>query len=97
MEKMAQREEARRRWHDHLRSWQASGLTQAEYCRKHNLNIKSFGYRKRTLRKTVPPALVEVPLPLPSGPITLCIGERYRIDVEQGFDAGTLKRLLDVL
>lgn len=29
-------------WLDHIEAWQKSGITQTEYCRSHQLNIKSF-------------------------------------------------------
>jgi hypothetical protein len=38
-------------WHDHLKSWEKSGLSQAEYCRRHDLKYCHFHYWKRKLRK----------------------------------------------
>jgi hypothetical protein len=32
-------------WQEHIESWQGSGLTQAEYCRQQNINIKTFAAR----------------------------------------------------
>jgi len=29
-------------WLNHVEAWQKSGITQTEYCRTHNLNLKSF-------------------------------------------------------
>ena len=29
-------------WHDHLKSWEKSGLSQAEYCRRHDLKYCHF-------------------------------------------------------
>jgi len=31
-------------WHDHFKAWQASGLTQAAYCRQHDLKLSAFAY-----------------------------------------------------
>ena len=34
-------------WIKHIESWQRSDLTQAAYCRRHQLNAKSFSGRLR--------------------------------------------------
>lgn len=34
----------------HIKAWQASGLSQAAYCRDHGLNSKTFGNWLRTYR-----------------------------------------------
>lgn len=34
-------------WLEHLELWQSSGLSQAAYCRKHDLCQQKFSYRKR--------------------------------------------------
>ena len=36
-------------WAEHLATWQQSGLAQAEYCLKHNLNPTSFSSWKTKL------------------------------------------------
>jgi hypothetical protein len=98
--KSAEIEERRRSWEYHLEQWQRSGLSQAEYCRRHGLNIKTFRYRKRTIGKSAL-CLVEVPLSAPvyvsSRPLRLAVGSRYTIEIEAGFDADTLCQLLEVL
>ena len=93
-------EEKRRSWEHHLEEWRTSGLSQAEYCRRHGLSIKGFGYRKRTMGKASL-SLVEIPLataaPALPEPLSLSVGSRYTIRIEGGFDADTLRRLLEVL
>ena len=93
-------EERRRFWEHHLEQCERSGLSQAEYCRRHGLSIKSFGYRKRTIGKDAL-CLVEVPLAAPvhspPKPLSLAVGSRYSIRIEAGFDADTLRELLEVL
>ena len=37
-------------WQAHIEAWQASGLSQAAYCRNHDLNDKIFSLRKRQLK-----------------------------------------------
>ena len=37
-------------WQQHLRAWSESGLTQADYCRQHQLSRAAFGWWKRQLQ-----------------------------------------------
>lgn len=34
-------------WHKHVQQWQTSGLSQAAYCREHQLDQNKFSYHKR--------------------------------------------------
>lgn len=97
--------EKRRLWQGRLDEWKDSGLTQAGYCRLHNLDARNFQYwKKRILPEScAAAALVEIPVGalsrrLPVGP-TLClvIDGRYRIEIAPGFDADSLDRLVRVL
>ena len=91
-------------WEEHLRQWQASGLSQTGYCRTHGLSDKSFVYwKKRIAAAGVTVSLVEVPRfpPMPvqpsNQPPRLMVGNRYGIEIARGFDEETLDRLLRVL
>ena len=37
-------------WQEHLQAWSKSGLTQADYCRQHQLSRAAFGWWKRQLQ-----------------------------------------------
>jgi len=37
-------------WQEHLRAWSESGLTQADYCRKHEVSAAAFAWWKRQLQ-----------------------------------------------
>ncbi len=40
------------RWKNHIEAWQASGLSQAEYCRRHGLNANTLvGWGRRQPRR----------------------------------------------
>lgn len=39
----------RRFWEHHIERWQSSGLSQAAYCRKHQLSAHRFYYWRRRL------------------------------------------------
>lgn len=43
-------------WEGHIQAWQASGSTQAHYCREHQLALASFGYWRRKLKAAKPSA-----------------------------------------
>lgn len=59
------RANARERWAAHLSNWQASSLTQTEYCRRENIDANSFSNWKRKLREMskseADPVFVELP------------------------------------
>ena len=37
-------------WIQHLNNWQNSGMSQAAYCREHQLNVKTFAARLHDFR-----------------------------------------------
>jgi len=41
------KQQAKHFWSEHLKQWQSSGVSQAAYCRKHDLCQQKFSYRKR--------------------------------------------------
>ncbi len=94
-------------WQNHVGSWEQSGIRQSEYCRRHGLNIKVFGYWKRKLCSKTQAALSFVPVRIkPSYPATsvnastslrLVVGNGYGIDIGDGFNPDTLRRLIDTL
>ena len=66
------------RWKNHIEDWQASGLSQAEYCRRHGLNANTFSGRLHHSRSQgIPPQPGLIPVqvqPLPTaavGPVVL--------------------------
>jgi len=50
---------------NHLKKQSKSGLSIAEYCRKHNVGISTFDNWKRKARQSNPPRTEFVELPLP--------------------------------
>jgi len=97
-------EEKRRFWKQHYLCWQESGLNQSEYCRQNNLSHHQWGYWKNRFVKTeCTTEFVPLQLSQPFRGITdhsqikLIVDERYKIEVERGFDPITLKLLLTTL
>jgi hypothetical protein len=93
--------EKRQYWERHIQSWLASGLTQTEYQRKHNLSKWQFVYWKKKFERPVSSevSLVPIPLPqtIPSTPIKLIINGRYRIEISEGFQSSVLEQVLEVV
>jgi len=101
----------RRYWAGHIREWKESTLSQAEYCRRQKISIKSFQYWKSKLVGFEEIKLVPVPAGIVSGrkfsefiqtrepgrKMVLHIGERYRLDIEKGFDEETFSRVIGLL
>ncbi len=93
-------------WKKHIASWEDSGLSQAEYCRKHGIPVKTFGYYKRRMAAADRPTKI-IPVPqtvLPTEsksrtgtPIKLRVPGDFQIEIEPDFCQKTLKRLLEVV
>lgn len=95
----AERAEKRRLWEVRLKNWKASGLSQAQYCREHGLGVHRFIYwKKRIMPEKI--SLVELPIPgllrsLPA--LCLVVGEHYRIEIQEGFDAASLQQVIRIV
>ena len=88
--------------------YEASGVTQAEFCRQQDLPLKTLAryvtrYRKQTVRGNDPNqpqrfVAVEVAASRTAGSeLTVVLRGGLRIEVKSGFDAGTLRQLVTVL
>ena len=67
------------KWSIHITTWEASNISQAEYCRQNNLKPHTFWYWKRRLRQSVEKAFVE--LAPPASPLLeLQIHEDLRLE-----------------
>jgi len=96
-------EDRRRQFKEHMRRWRNSGLTQAEYCRRNELKWSTFHYwRKRLQDSATAVTLVRVPVSKnlgrqPCQELTLVLGDRYKVEIGDNFNAATLARLVDTL
>lgn len=95
--KKDQRGQRHKFWAYHLQQWENSGLSQAEYCRRNNVKIKSFTYWKAKL-KNVNPHLELVRLPQPVNDFTpvarIHLDKGIRLEVPDGFSSVTLANIL---
>jgi len=93
-------------WKQHIESWQETGLTQTEYCRRHNLKHHQLIYWKKRFLKTeasvsfVPLRLEEL-LDIQGQPdsvgLCLVINNHFKIEIRHGFDAQLLRQLIFAL
>lgn len=106
------RKSKRKYWQRHISAWQASQLSQSEYCRRNKIALNTFGAWKRKLvpSQTNAGALVELPVeqllkasapwtpstPQPSG-LALILNQSIRIEIAEDFSAKSLRRLVQAL
>jgi hypothetical protein len=96
----------RRYWKEHIERWRSSGMTQKDYCLGNGLKWSTFHYwRKRLHEPATPVSLIRVSL----GPgtdskdmqdwpgLVLFIGDRFKVQVGDEFNAATLARLVETL
>jgi transposase-like protein len=90
-------------WNNHIEAWQASGLSQAAYCRQHGLNANTFsGWLRqyRSLEKPRHPALIPVqvqPLPTAVEPVVLRHAQGHRLEFPATVSPRWLAELLQCL
>ena len=99
-------EQSRTYWKRHIENWRSSGLSQANYCRQHELKIHQFSYRKRRfIEADRGTSFVPIPIrgPLPqapdrgSAPLRLVMDKDLAIEIHPDFDPRLLRRLIATL
>ena len=98
-------QEKHRFWQNHVATWEQSGIRQSEYCSRQGLNIKVFGYWKRKLCRK-PSGMTFVPVAIkssqstgvkPMSTLRLIIRGGSCIEIGDGFNQDTLRRVLDTV
>ena len=101
-----QLEQKRTYWKQHIDSWQETGLSQTEYCRRHNLKHHQLVYWKKRFLKTetevsfVPlklEDLLDIPPRQDQASLTLVINNQFKVDIRAGFDVQLLRQLIFAL
>ena len=99
-------EQKRSYWKQHIDSWQETGLTQAEYCRRHNLKHHQLVYWKKRFSHTETGVSfvslkLENMLPTQELPdrdsFCLVINNHFKVEIRAGFDAQLLRQLIFAL
>jgi hypothetical protein len=99
-------EQKRTYWKQHIDSWQETGLTQAEYCRRHSLKHYQMVYWKKRFSKTqtevsfVPLELEDlldiVPKP-DRAALCLVVNRHFKVEIRAGFDPQLLRQVIFAL
>ena len=98
-----QLEQKRTYWKQHIDSWQETGLSQVEYCRRHNLKHHQLVYwKKRFLKTETDVSFVRLKLedlldisPHPDhAPLCLVIDHHFKVEIRTGFDPQLLRQLI---
>ena len=108
MEEESTKEKNRKKavfWNDHIKRWRGSGLKQIDYCRENNLSRHRFTYWKcKNSKETNPIKFIPIiskatrtPLHSSVEPLKVHVGDKYRIEVGEGFSRETLTRLINTL
>jgi len=95
-------------WKAHLQAWRKSGLNGMEYCRQHTLSYHAFNYWKKKYHRPAPPEISFVPVPAkqvmstagissPGSTLKVEVGNRFKIEVCDGFSSQTLSNLISTL
>lgn len=94
-------------WYPKVELWKKSGLSQAEFCRVHELTLHKFRYWLKKYSSQKAPQSLEpvgtniVPLPFHLSShlsyIGLVIGDRYALRIPDDFNENTLDRIISVL
>ena len=93
--------EKRRFWMQHIEDWQATNLTQIEYCRQHHLIAHRFTYWKQKFKFGSDQSFIELKLPpvpypqtpLPSSVLRVTVN-KFQVAVERDFDPIALRQLI---
>ena len=91
-------------WRSHIEAWQRSGLSQAAYCRQHQLNNRTFAARLSDYRRATEaekPVLIPVTIkeasgeliPEPKKMVLHCV-QGHRLELPETISAQWLSALL---
>ncbi len=101
-----QLEQKRSYWKQHIDSWQETGLTQTEYCRRHNLKHHQLVYWKKRFLKIETDVsfvalkfedLLDRPAPPEHASLSVVINNHFKIEIRAGFDPQLLRQLIFTL
>ena len=109
MDQLSRTEELKQKrtyWKQHIDDWQQTGLTQTEYCRRHNLKHHQLVYWKKRFLKTETDVsfvslklddLLDIPARPDHASLSLVFDNHFKIDIRAGFDARLLRQLIYAL
>ena len=86
-------------WKKHHELWQASGMTQSEYCRHHHLTFKTFN---NWIHKTQAPQtglikFMPIEAPASTASLEIKVGDQISIKLESGFNKKLFQEIIKAL
>jgi hypothetical protein len=90
-------------WAQHVERWKTSSLSQAQYCKKHQLNAHSLSYHKRKLETqhalVKGTGFIQVPVPpwVPPATLTLHFASGLSLSGIESNNIDVVKQLTAVL
>ena len=95
-------------WKHHIESWKKSGLSQAEYCRQHNLSHHQLRYWHQKQEQAGQPGIIFAPVPIVKAAksydplkwkssLRVAVGDRFKVEVADEFSPALLVRLINTL
>ena len=89
------------KWRQHIEAWQRSGLSQAEYCAKQHVNVRTFTARLSEFRKSFKSdSAVLIPVQVESaaaGVMVLTHAQGHRLELLVSVSASWVAELLRCL
>ena len=89
------------KWRQHIEAWQSSGLSQAEYCGKQQINVRTFTARLsdyRKLPKSDSAVLIPVQVePSAAGVMVFTHVQGHRLELPVSVSANWVAELLQCL
>lgn len=89
---------------NHVKSWETSGLSMREYCRKHSISYWSFREWRKLKQhgNKTKSRLIEVPQeiylnPEEHAPIEIIINSRIHLSIKENFSSELLKNIINTL
>jgi len=98
---------------DHIPQWQASHLTQTEYCKAHNIKPHIFSYYKKQFSSAIPSVKQVTPLipvklvaedcldnsrlPADSSVIKVTHSNGFSLEIQAGTEINIIKPLLELV
>ena len=89
------------KWRQHIEAWQSSGLSQADYCAQHQINVRTFTARLSDYRKLAKSdSAVLIPVQVESSAVVGIVfthAQGHRLELSTSVSANWVAELLRCL
>jgi len=84
-------------WQQHIQAQQSSALSQAAYCRKHELSLANFGYWRKRIKADAPPKIIPVVREAPIMGVQLRSPGGWQVALPPSLTVAALRELMATL